>query len=155
MDAFLLQAKLGGTPDDAVVSEMMSEVSAGGEVSKADFISMMKRVVPADASDNLTKALMVFEDKEVKGCVDASELRHALTTLCPDLPDEKVDDLLREANVDDDGKINIANFVKVGWILHLLRAAAAKRPRTHRACSDAQLIMCCLFADGVFMRSST
>ena len=56
--------------------------------------------------------IVTFGDA-VYRCVDASELRHALTTLCPELPDEKVDELLREANIDDDGKINIAEFVKV------------------------------------------
>lgn len=47
------------------------------------------------------------------GFISAQELRHVMTNLGERLTDEEVDEMLREADVDGDGKINYEEFVKL------------------------------------------
>ena len=45
-------------------------------------------------------------DKNGDGYISASELRHVMTTLGEKLTDEEVDEMIREADIDGDGKVN-------------------------------------------------
>ena len=51
------------------------------------------------------EAFKVF-DKNDSGYLTADELRDALTKLGEKLTDEEVDDMLKDADMDEDGKIN-------------------------------------------------
>ena len=43
----------------------------------------------------------------------SAELRHVMTNLSKKLTDEEVYEMIREADVDDDGQINYVKFVKM------------------------------------------
>ena len=45
-------------------------------------------------------------DKNGDGYISASELRHVMTTLGEKLTDDEVDEMIREADIDGDGKVN-------------------------------------------------
>ena len=45
-------------------------------------------------------------DKNGDGFISASELRHVMTTLGEKLTDEEVDEMISEADIDGDGKVN-------------------------------------------------
>ena len=45
-------------------------------------------------------------DKNGDGYISASELRHVMTTLGEKLTDDEVDEMIREADIDWDGKVN-------------------------------------------------
>lgn len=47
------------------------------------------------------------------GFISASELRHVMTNLGEKLDDEEVDEMIREADIDGDGQLNIQEFVKM------------------------------------------
>lgn len=60
----------------------------------------------------MKEAFRVF-DRNGDGTVNAAELRHVLTHIGEKLDEEEVDDLLREADIDGEGLIKYADFVKV------------------------------------------
>ena len=45
-------------------------------------------------------------DKDGDGYIDAMELRHLLTNLGEKLTEEEVDEMIREVDVDGDGKVD-------------------------------------------------
>merc|ERR1719498_815437 len=65
-----------------------------------------------DTEEELIEAFKVF-DRDGNGFISAAELRHVMTNLGEKLTDEEVDEMIREADVDDDGQINYEEFVKM------------------------------------------
>lgn len=63
-----------------------------------------------DAEDELRQAFRVF-DRNGDGYISAAELRHVMTSLGEKLTEEEVDEMIREADVDGDGRIQWAEFV--------------------------------------------
>lgn len=58
-----------------------------------------------DSEEELREAFKVF-DKDGSGDISAAELRHVMTSLGEKLTDEEVDEMIREADIDGDGKVN-------------------------------------------------
>lgn len=56
--------------------------------------------------------LQVF-DKDQRGWLEASELRHVLTSIGEKLSGAEMEDMVREADPDSDGKIQYEEFVRV------------------------------------------
>jgi len=73
-----------------------------------DIFVQNKREV--DSEKELTDAFSVF-DKEGTGELNTNDLRNALTTMGESLPEEEVDNVLKQ--VDKDGKIKIEDIIKV------------------------------------------
>lgn len=66
---------------------------------------MAKNMAEKDSEDELKEAFRVF-DKDGNGFISADELRYAMTNLGDKLTNEEVDILIKEADLDGDGKIN-------------------------------------------------
>ena len=47
-------------------------------------------------------------DKDGNGFISAAELRHVMTNLGEKLTDEEIDEMIKEASVDDAGMVNYA-----------------------------------------------
>jgi calmodulin len=60
-----------------------------------------KRYPQAD----LTAAVQVF-DRDNNGFISAAELRHVMTSIGEKLTDDEVDEMIREADQDGDGRID-------------------------------------------------
>ncbi|GAB0493513.1 hypothetical protein MMPV_004797 [Pyropia vietnamensis] len=110
----LLRA-LGYYPTQAAVAAAAREADADGDGSLllAEVVTAVTAAA-ASASGRLTAedlyaAFLVF-DKDRSGSLSASELRGVLTSLGEKMTDEEVDEMLAEADVDGDGKINYAEF---------------------------------------------
>ena len=65
-----------------------------------------------DTEEELIEAFNVF-DREGNGLISAAELRHVITNLGKKLTDEKVDEMIREADIDGDGQINYKEFLRM------------------------------------------
>eukprot|EP01114_Cavostelium_apophysatum_P005865 TRINITY_DN1702_c0_g1_i3.p1 TRINITY_DN1702_c0_g1~~TRINITY_DN1702_c0_g1_i3.p1 ORF type:complete len:160 (-),score=21.65 TRINITY_DN1702_c0_g1_i3:121-564(-) len=72
-------------------------------------IKQMQQSIASE--EEIINALRVF-DKEHNNTISAAELRHIMSNMGEKLTDEEVDDMLRECDVDSDGKINYVEFVK-------------------------------------------
>ena len=57
------------------------------------------------ASTGLTVAAQVF-DRDNNGFISAAELRHVMTSIGEKLTDDEVDEMIREADQDGDGRID-------------------------------------------------
>jgi calmodulin len=66
---------------------------------------------PQDDEIELRESFRVF-DKNGDGYITASELRQVMLTLGEKLTDDEVNEMIREADVDGDGKVNYE-----GWFL--------------------------------------
>jgi len=94
---------------------MINEVDleGNGTIDFPEFLSMMARKMKeTDSEEEILEAFKVF-DKDGNGFISAAELRDIMTNLGEKLTDEEVDEMIREADVDGDGKINYEEFVKM------------------------------------------
>ncbi|KAL1484242.1 hypothetical protein MTO96_032688 [Rhipicephalus appendiculatus] len=104
---------LGQNPTEAELKDMIAEVDTDGDgtVDFREFLAMMtKKSRSADTVDEIREAFRVF-DRDGNGYINATELRHVMTTLGEKLTDEEVDDMMRVADKDGDGRINYEEFV--------------------------------------------
>eukprot|EP01122_Echinamoeba_exundans_P006050 TRINITY_DN1631_c0_g1_i1.p1 TRINITY_DN1631_c0_g1~~TRINITY_DN1631_c0_g1_i1.p1 ORF type:complete len:150 (+),score=55.97 TRINITY_DN1631_c0_g1_i1:33-482(+) len=104
---------LGQNPTEAELQQMIREVDTdnNGEIDFPEFLSMMaKQMKNEDTEEEIREAFRVF-DRDGHGVINASELRHVLTTLGEKLTNEEVEDMLKEADTNGDGLINYEEFV--------------------------------------------
>ncbi|XP_071079016.1 uncharacterized protein [Haliotis cracherodii] len=106
---------LGQNPNDEELQEILEEVDADGNgyIDFEEFLGMMaKKMQSRDSEEEIKEAFKVF-DKESKGYLTSDELRHIMTTMGEKLTHEDVDDMIREADLDGDGKIDYLEFSKM------------------------------------------
>lgn len=74
---------------------------------------MMARQIknPLDEELELRESFKVF-DKNGDGFINATELRHVMTTLGEKLTEEEVIEMIREADIDGDGKVNYEGMIR-------------------------------------------
>ncbi|XP_009704721.1 PREDICTED: calmodulin, striated muscle, partial [Cariama cristata] len=67
-----------------------------------------------DSEEEIREAFRVF-DKDGNGYISAAELRHVMTNLGEKLTDEEVDEMIKEAdcNNNNDGQVNYEEFVRM------------------------------------------
>lgn len=59
----------------------------------------------SDQESSIRAAFKIF-DRDGNGSIDAKELKYAMQNLGEKLTDKELQDMMREADVDGDGKIN-------------------------------------------------
>ncbi|AFZ79692.1 calmodulin, putative [Theileria equi strain WA] len=110
-----IMRSLGQNPTEAELQDMINEIDTNGSgaIDFPEFLILMARKMKeGDTEEELVQAFKVF-DRDGNGFISAQELRHVMTNLGEKLTNEEVDEMLREADVDGDGKINYEEFVKL------------------------------------------
>jgi len=106
---------LGFYPTNAEVQSMIDlvDVERSGLVSREDFLKLMAtQVSKVETEDDIRDAFRMF-DKSGDNFIAAPELRHILTNLGERLPEEVVDELIADANVDGDHQINYDELIRL------------------------------------------
>jgi len=106
---------LGQNPTEAELQDMINEVDADGnnQIDFAEFLTMMARKMKdTDSEEEIREAFKVF-DRDNNGFISAAELRHVMTSIGEKLTDDEVDEMIREADQDGDGRIDYNEFVQL------------------------------------------
>lgn len=118
---------LGQNPSESELQDMINEVDAdnNGTIDfpgtnhplvlfvpptmtdwYAEFLTMMARKMKdTDSEEEIREAFKVF-DRDNNGFISAAELRHVMTSIGEKLTDDEVDEMIREADQDGDGRID-------------------------------------------------
>ncbi|KAG0046428.1 hypothetical protein BGZ83_008405 [Gryganskiella cystojenkinii] len=112
----LLRA-LGQNPTQSQVHDLVAKAdpSGSGQINFDTFLKILLRedgFKPAGTAAEFINGFKVF-DKEGNGYINAGELRYVLTSLGEKLSDAEVDELMKGVEVDNSGKVNYEDFVKM------------------------------------------
>ena len=66
---------------------------------------MARKMRDTDSEEEIREAFKVF-DRDNNGFISSAELRHVMTSIGEKLTDDEVDEMIREADQDGDGKID-------------------------------------------------
>mmetsp|Transcript_51593 Transcript_51593/g.116731 ORF Transcript_51593/g.116731 Transcript_51593/m.116731 type:complete len:166 (-) Transcript_51593:150-647(-) len=102
---------LGQSPTDEELAELLKTVPPGGHDLHAFELFFTKNYKTPTSQDALLKAFQVF-DLEDTGIMNADKFKEMLTSLGEPMPDEEVQAILKEADVDDKGLFDYKTLVK-------------------------------------------
>jgi len=87
-----------------------ADMNQDGKVDFDEFVNFL-RIRPKDSEDRLRAAFLRF-DTDGDGTINLAELRKALTTQGEKLSNEEVDEMLKDMDTNEDGKVNFEEFVQ-------------------------------------------
>ncbi|XP_012939232.1 calmodulin-like protein 4 [Aplysia californica] len=96
---------------DEVGKYFTQAIAGDGKIDFASFLNIMHEHSQVERRQSELKAALVAQDRNKRGTVDATQLRHILTNMGEKLSAREVDALFREAGVQPSGQININGFV--------------------------------------------
>ena len=108
-----IKRSLGQNHTEAELKDMISEFdeSGDGAIDFPEFLAMMERKMKeTNSEDEIPTTFQVF-DKDGDGFLSADELRQVMGNNGEKLTDDEVEELIREADIDNDGQINYEEFV--------------------------------------------
>jgi calmodulin len=106
---------LGEDPTLADVKSMIKEVNEEGEESIDfwNFLSLMvKKMKTSRIQDELVDAFKVF-DCDHDGFITPDELMNAMAHLGEDLNQSEIEEMIKEADTENDGKLDFEEFEKM------------------------------------------
>ncbi len=106
---------MGQNPTNEEIKEMMEEadLNKDGKIDFEEFLSLMTRNSPeTQTEDEVINAFRVF-DKEGNGLISSAELKHIMMTIGDKMTEEEADEMVNEADIDEDGMINYEEFVRM------------------------------------------
>ena len=105
---------LGQNPTEAQLEDMISEldVDGNGSLDFPEFLTMLNRRTRTneDIEEKLVEAFKVF-DVDGSGFIQSADLRVIKARLGEILSDEEIDQMIRSADVDGDGQLNLEEFI--------------------------------------------
>merc|ERR1712029_359832 len=101
------------TEDELLNLVMEVDLDGNGTIEFPEFLEMMKaKAGEVDQESDLREAFKIF-DRDRDGYIDMKELKKVTTMLGQQLTKEEVEDFMREADVDGNGKLDYDEFVKM------------------------------------------
>ncbi|XP_023338541.1 neo-calmodulin [Eurytemora carolleeae] len=101
------------TEDELLALVMEVDLNGDGTIDFPEFLEMMKqKSSEADQEADLKEAFKIF-DRDKDGFIDMKELKKVANMLGAMLSKEEVDDFMKEADVDGNGKLDYDEFVKM------------------------------------------
>ncbi|XP_046331193.1 neo-calmodulin-like isoform X1 [Haliotis rufescens] len=110
--------KVFGLPlSEEEVQQVADELdpSGSGKIEYKEFYNFMveqlKKAEDPQKQDNAVRMAFKVFDKNEDGFIDASELRAVMQNMGEPLSEKEVSDMMKEAAVDDDGRVNYEDFI--------------------------------------------
>ena len=106
---------MGQNPTNEEIKEMMEEadLNKDGKIDFEEFLNLMTRnSQETQTEDEVINAFRVF-DKEGNGLISSAELKHIMMTIGDKMTEEEADEMVNEADIDEDGMINYEEFVRM------------------------------------------
>lgn len=75
---------------------------------------MARKMKDTDSEEEIREAFKVF-DRDNNGFISAAELRHVMTSIGEKLTDDEVDEMIREADQDGDGRIDCMSIPRLEY----------------------------------------
>ena len=95
----------------AMIKEV--DLNSDGKIELDEFMTLMARNSPdTQTEDEVINAFRVF-DKEGNGLIATAELKHIMMTIGDKMTEAEADEMIHEADIDDDGVINYEEFVRM------------------------------------------
>ena len=89
------------------------DLNSDDKIELDEFITLMSRNSPdTQTEDEVINAFRVF-DKEGNGLIATAELKHIMMTIGDKMTEAEADEMIHEADIDDDGVINYEEFVRM------------------------------------------
>ena len=89
------------------------DLNSDGKITLDEFINLMMKNSPdLQTEEEVINAFRVF-DKEGNGLISTAELKHIMMTIGDKMTEEEADEMIHEADIDDDGIINYEEFVRM------------------------------------------
>ena len=106
---------LGQNPTEEELKQMIREVDldGNGTIDFKEFLCLMvKKMKDTDTEEELLEAFKVF-DRDGNGFITSHELRNIMNSLGEGLSPEEIEEMIKEADLDNDGQIDYEEFVKM------------------------------------------
>ncbi|CAG7726573.1 unnamed protein product [Allacma fusca] len=113
----IVMRSLGQFASEEELKEMLKEVDINGDgtFSFDEFVQIVTNYAGGtsvtDEEQELRDAFRIF-DKHNRGYISASDLRAVLHCLGEDLSEDEIEDMIKEVDVDGDGRIDFNEFVR-------------------------------------------
>ncbi|CAL8137370.1 unnamed protein product [Orchesella dallaii] len=114
----IVMRSLGQFASEEELKEMLKEVDINGDglFSFEEFVEIVSNYSgntggSTDEEQELRDAFRIF-DKHNRGYISASDLRAVLHCLGEDLSEDEIEDMIKEVDVDGDGRIDFNEFVR-------------------------------------------
>ena len=96
---------------------------------------MARKMKDTDSEEEIREAFKVF-DRDNNGFISAAELRHVMTSIGEKLTDDEVDEMIREADQDGDGRIDCTHQTPLDALATVTNSGLRQRVR---AIDDAEM----------------
>jgi calmodulin len=93
---------------------------------------MARKMKDTDSEEEIREAFKVF-DRDNNGFISAAELRHVMTSIGEKLTDDEVDEMIREADQDGDGRIDCELSIR---LVEIFEIAHTNTQQTTSLCSS-------------------
>ena len=106
---------LGQNPTEEELKQMIREVDldGNGTIDFKEFLCLMvKKMKDTDTDEELLEAFKVF-DRDGNGFITSHELRNIMNSLGENLSPEEIEEMVKEADQENDGQIDYDEFVKM------------------------------------------
>ena len=110
-----METLIGQKPSMDEINSMIKEVdlNSDGKIELEEFITLMMKNNPdSQQEEEVINAFGVF-DKEGNGLIQTDELKHIMMTIGDKMTEVEADEMIHEADIDDDGVINYEEFVRM------------------------------------------
>ncbi|XP_049818574.1 uncharacterized protein LOC109604624 [Aethina tumida] len=110
-DIGTVMRSLGFNPSEKELAEIVKSYSAGDTIYFPQFLRIMAtRITNQDWMEDAREVFKQFDINQT-GFIQAAQLRYILLNLGEKMTEEEVAEVLREADIDQDGQINYEDFI--------------------------------------------